>query len=198
MADLGELSWYLGIQVAQCQHSVRLTQKTYIFRMLERFGMQDWNLAKLLQLFISRKIAFQREKLNLRRILKDIRASLDLWCMPWSEQDSISLLFWANSRSMYRNLARIILLLLKGFKIPSIFKRSRGKTTEKLSLYGYCDASWGCQEDGFCYRFCFQSFDWTSQLMCKETINNCSIYCWSWVRCSVSCCSGSNLVERFT
>jgi len=25
---------------------------------------------------------------------------------------------------------------------------SRGKATEKLSLYGYCDASCGCQEDG--------------------------------------------------
>ena len=25
---------------------------------------------------------------------------------------------------------------------------SRGKATEKLSLHGYCDASWGCQVDG--------------------------------------------------
>jgi hypothetical protein len=25
---------------------------------------------------------------------------------------------------------------------------SRGKATEKLSLNGYCDASWGCQKDG--------------------------------------------------
>jgi hypothetical protein len=37
-----------------------------------------WNYAKLLQLFISRKIAFQREKIDLRSTLKDIRASLDL------------------------------------------------------------------------------------------------------------------------
>jgi hypothetical protein len=41
MTDLGELSWCLGIQVAQCQDSVRLTQRTYILKMLERFGMQD-------------------------------------------------------------------------------------------------------------------------------------------------------------
>jgi hypothetical protein len=25
---------------------------------------------------------------------------------------------------------------------------SRGKATENLSLYDYCDASWGCQKDG--------------------------------------------------
>jgi hypothetical protein len=25
---------------------------------------------------------------------------------------------------------------------------SRGKASEKLSVYGYCDASWGCQRDG--------------------------------------------------
>jgi hypothetical protein len=36
------------------------------------------NLAKLLQLLISGKIDFQREKVYLRRKLKDIRASLDL------------------------------------------------------------------------------------------------------------------------
>jgi hypothetical protein len=36
------------------------------------------NLANLLQLFISRKVAFQREKVYLRRILEHIRASLDL------------------------------------------------------------------------------------------------------------------------
>jgi hypothetical protein len=41
MTDLGELSWCLGIQVAQYQASVRLTQWTYILKMLERFGMQD-------------------------------------------------------------------------------------------------------------------------------------------------------------
>jgi hypothetical protein len=41
MTHLGELSWCLGIQVAQCQDSVRLTQRTYILKMLERFGVQD-------------------------------------------------------------------------------------------------------------------------------------------------------------
>jgi hypothetical protein len=46
MTDLGELSWCLGIQVAQCQDSVRLTQRTYILKMLERFGMQDFKPCK--------------------------------------------------------------------------------------------------------------------------------------------------------
>jgi hypothetical protein len=36
------------------------------------------NLAKLLQLFILRNIAFQRKPVFLRRKVKDIRASLDL------------------------------------------------------------------------------------------------------------------------
>ena len=38
MTDLGELSWCLGIQVAQM---VGLTQRTYILKMLERLGIQD-------------------------------------------------------------------------------------------------------------------------------------------------------------
>ena len=35
MTDLGELSWCLRIQVAQCQDSVRLTQGTFILKMFE-------------------------------------------------------------------------------------------------------------------------------------------------------------------
>ena len=54
MTDLGELSWCLGIQVAQCQDNVRLTQRSDILKIA--------NLARLLQLFISRNTAFEREK----------------------------------------------------------------------------------------------------------------------------------------
>jgi hypothetical protein len=78
MSALGELFWCLGIHVAQCQDSVRLTRRTCILKMLERFAMQDCKPCKPLQLFISRKSAFQRDKVYLRRIPKDIRASLDI------------------------------------------------------------------------------------------------------------------------
>jgi len=61
MTDLVEQSWCLGIQVAQCQDSVRLTQRTYILKMLERFGMQDCKPCKLLQLFISRNCLSEGE-----------------------------------------------------------------------------------------------------------------------------------------
>jgi hypothetical protein len=50
--------------------SVGMTQKTHILKMFEKFGMQDGQPAKVLLLFILRKIAFQREKLCLRRMLK--------------------------------------------------------------------------------------------------------------------------------
>jgi len=76
MTDLGELSWCLGIQVTQCQDSVRLSQRTFILKMLERFGMQDCKPCKTPTAVHSRRIAFQREKVYLRRTLKDIRASL--------------------------------------------------------------------------------------------------------------------------
>ena len=117
MTDLGELSWCLGIQVAQCQDSVRLSRRTSILKMLERFGMRDCKPCKTPAAVHFQKdiIAFQQEKVYVRRTLKDIRASLDFCCMPWSGQDPISLLFWANSRSLCRTLARIILLLRKGF-----------------------------------------------------------------------------------
>jgi hypothetical protein len=36
------------------------------------------NLARLLQLFISRNMALQREKVYFKRIIKDIIASLDI------------------------------------------------------------------------------------------------------------------------
>jgi hypothetical protein len=39
---------------------------------------------------------------------------------------------------------------------------------KNLSLHGYCDASWSCEEDGFSITGFFQSFDWTTQLVCKR------------------------------
>jgi hypothetical protein len=51
---------------------------------------------------------------------------------------------------MYRNLARIILLGLRYRQFSKDYHLEcfRRKATEKLCLYGYCDASWDCQEDG--------------------------------------------------
>jgi len=69
----GWTSWYLGIQVAQCQDSVRLTQRTYSGEIRH---VRLKNLARLLQRFISWKIAFQRENSHPRRTLKDIIGSL--------------------------------------------------------------------------------------------------------------------------
>ena len=45
---------------------------------------------------------------------------------------------------------------------------SRGKATGKLSLYGYCDASWGCQEDGssvtgFVFKVLTGSVSWCAK-----------------------------------
>jgi hypothetical protein len=46
--------------------------------MLDQFGMQDYKPCKTLLLLISRKMPFLREKVYLRRVLKDNRASKDL------------------------------------------------------------------------------------------------------------------------
>ena len=78
MTDLGELSWCLGIQVAECQDSVRLTQRTYILKMLERFGMQDCKPCKTPAAVHFKKDCLSAGKFYLRRTLKDIRALLDL------------------------------------------------------------------------------------------------------------------------
>jgi len=58
-------------------------------------------------------------------------------------------------------------------KIPSIFKRLSSrvfsrKATEKFSLNGYCDASWGCQEGyssitGFVFKVLTGPFSWCAK-----------------------------------
>ena len=78
MTDLGELSWCLGIQVAQCQDSVQLTQRSHILKMLERFGMQDCKPCKTSSGVHFKKDCLSAGKLYLRKTLKDIRVSLDL------------------------------------------------------------------------------------------------------------------------
>ena len=61
ITGLGELSWCLGIQVEQRRHIVRLTQRTFS-RCLRNLACKISNLARLLQLVISRKIAFPPQR----------------------------------------------------------------------------------------------------------------------------------------
>ena len=115
MNELGELSWCLGIQVAQCQDSVRLTQKTYILKMLERFGMQDCKPCKT-----PAAVHFKKDCLSAGVIL--------------SEEDT----------QRYQSIIGSMMYAIIG-KRPDIafadLEFSRGKATENLSRYGYCDAS---------------------------------------------------------
>ena len=51
--DLGNLHWMLGIEVErdQAAHTISVSQRTYITKILERFGLQDANpLSTLLDL----------------------------------------------------------------------------------------------------------------------------------------------------
>ena len=193
MTDLGELSWCLGIQVAQCQQCMTNSKEWH---------SQDAGEIRNARLQTSKTPAavhFKKDCLSAEESLSEegtqryqsIIVSL-MYAVIGTIPDM--LLFWASCRSMYRDLVRIILLLLKTFNIPSIFKRLSSEVLSKKS-YGKVIPLWlswcimGMSERGFFnYRFCLQSFDWTNQLVWKETINNCSILC----------CSGSDLVETLT
>ncbi|CAA7394272.1 unnamed protein product [Spirodela intermedia] len=41
MSDLALLTSYLGIEVEQARHMIRLKQKNYVLRLLEQSGMQE-------------------------------------------------------------------------------------------------------------------------------------------------------------
>ena len=41
MKDLGELKYFLGIEVVKCPHGLMLSQRKYMVDMLRQFGMQD-------------------------------------------------------------------------------------------------------------------------------------------------------------
>ena len=154
MTDLGELSWCLGIQVAQCQGSVRLTQRTYILKMLERFGMQDCKPCKT-----PAAAHFKKDCLSAGEILceedtqryQSIIGSL-MYAMIGTRPD---IAFVLSELSKYVSkpgknhliAAKRVLRYLQVSKDYHL-EFSRGKATEKFSLYGYCDASRSCQKDG--------------------------------------------------
>jgi len=149
-----ELSWCLGIQVAQCQESVRLAQRTYILKMLERFGMQDWKLCKT-----PAAAHFRKDWLSAGESLSEedtqryqsVIGSL-MYAMIGTRPDIafvLSELFKYASRPGKNHLiaAKRVLRYIQLSKDYHL-EFSRGKASEKLSLYAYCDASWGCHEDG--------------------------------------------------
>ena len=39
---LGELSFFLGLQICQSNQGIFISQTKYIREMLKRFGMEDW------------------------------------------------------------------------------------------------------------------------------------------------------------
>ena len=44
MSLLGELSFFLGLQICQSNQGIFISQTNYIREMLKRFGMEDWKL----------------------------------------------------------------------------------------------------------------------------------------------------------
>ena len=71
----------------------------------------------------------------------------------------------------------------KGFNVPLIFKRLSSWLFSRIrygKIIHICLLRWLMESSGrwlFKYRFCFQSFHCTCEVVCKETCNNCSIYC---------------------
>jgi hypothetical protein len=47
MSDLGLLSYYLGIEVQQKPGVIKLCQEAYAMKILEKCGMEDYNLSQV-------------------------------------------------------------------------------------------------------------------------------------------------------
>ena len=183
MSDLGGLALCLGIHFTQCQDSLGLTPRTYILKMLQKFGIEAKNLARLLHLFISRKITCQKEPSSSEEDTQK------------SQKNNGSLMYAAIATRpdivfVSSDLSKCVWNLAKNHLVLRHFQFSRGLSSGVSSRRsdrdfipgGYCAASWNCQEDsysstGFVSQFLTRPLTWWE----KTTSNSC-IYCWSWVR----------------
>ena len=148
MKDFGTLSWFLGIEFIHEDNTVYMTQKQYINKMLDKFGMTDCkpkhtpsdaNLIK----FCS-EIAVPADE----RLYREIVGSL-IYVMTATRPD---LCYIVTKLSQYMSQPTQNHMIsakhaLRYLKATCDHKLVYRKSADSLRLVGNCDADWGNSED---------------------------------------------------
>ena len=181
MRDLGQLSWFLGIEFKFINGSVRMCQSQYVDRLLNRFGLADCKPKSLPCDMSTNKNDFSSESTLLEdlTLFREIVGSL-IYLMTCTRPDlSFVVNILAQSMSKptvaHLSLAKFALRYLKG-------TASYGLTYNKSPniVYGFCDGDWGNLPDrrsisGYCFKLESNSspVSWRSRKQPTVALSSC-------------------------
>jgi hypothetical protein len=172
MTDMGQLSWYLGIQVHQNDGAISLSQRNYIEATLERFEMQ--HCKPTVTPMTDQDLNRSETKSSDNELEPKYRSLIGclMYLSVCTRPDitySVNKLarFVSNPLQEHWAAAKRILRYLKGtLDLGLKYRASRGD--EKPVLTGYADASWADSDNnrasttGYLFQLGASTIIWTS------------------------------------
>jgi len=185
MKDLGKISYFLGIQFEQNKKEIKMNQKRYILKILERFGMSEckprYTPCEQKVEYIENEEGKENEVLNPKEY-REIVGSL-IYAMTCTRPDIswiVSKLSETLSKPKAENLvaAKHVLRYLKG---TSDYELSFKKSEEDLNMKAFSDSDWASSvEDrrsttGYCFSLTKQgpAISWKSKKQPTVALSTC-------------------------
>ena len=168
MTDLGEMTYFLGIEVHQQQHDIFICQKKYAKEILKKFRMEE---CKPTSTLMNQKEKFCKEN-GAEKANEGLFRSM-IGCLMYLTSTRPDIMYVVSLLSRYMHCAsknnfqaaKRVLRYVKG-TIDYGIKFSQVKN---FVLHGYSDSDWtGCVDDmqstsGYCFSFGSGIFSWSSK-----------------------------------
>ena len=185
MKDLGQVSWFLGMEFEVTNDGIYLSQQRYIRNILERFGMADSNPRETpCEIKIDE---YEKKIINSKEDIKTYRKIVGslIYAMTCSRPD-LSYVVTKLSQSLENPsegdwmTIKQVLRYLKGTQNQKLFY---GKTQNNLEISGYCDSDWASSKDrrsttGYCFSLNegSGSISWKSKKQETIALSSCEAY----------------------
>ena len=181
MKDLGEISWFLGIQFSREATSYKMNQSKYIENILARFQMSDCKPRSTPCEMSGKPMVEDTEPTDAKRY-REIVGSL-IYVMTTTRPDvcyAVTKLaqHMANPFKVHETMAKHVLRYLKGtIDKELVFCKH---TEQNMRLLGYCDADWGNADDrrsitGYCFQLAYggAAISWKSRKQPTVALSTC-------------------------
>ncbi|XP_047258566.1 secreted RxLR effector protein 161-like [Capsicum annuum] len=173
MTDLGEMTYFLGMEIKKTRNEVFICQKKYIKEILKRFRMEE---CKSVSTPMNQK---EKLKQDDGAELVDEEAYRSLTgCLMYLTTTRPNILFPVSVLSRFLNCASELHMIaakrVVRYVIGTLAYGIKFGKSQNFKLFGYCDSDWGGStgdmKSNSCYCFTFGSgcFSWCS--MKQETV----------------------------
>nr|XP_019702639.1 uncharacterized protein LOC109505099 [Elaeis guineensis] len=168
MIDLGEISYFLGMEVQQKQHEIFICQQKYAKKILKKFRMEE---CKPTTTPMNQKEKFSKED-GAEKMDEGLYRSL-IDCLMYLTATRSDIMHVVSLLSRYMHCAseihlqaaKCVVRYIKG----TINYGIKFRNVQNFKFYGFSDNDWaGCVDDmrsisGYCFSFGSDVFSWSSK-----------------------------------